>query len=220
MTAILLTNDIRRSLLLSLIVMTAVGIFAGCSGGGSSSSTPTPTPTPTATPTVTPTPTPTISTLQNDSFVTAGSATFDAGFVTGEAGAVVFAPQAKAYDVRNVQFLFGGDATPQTVTLTVYNDAGTDAPGTVLYSGDFALTPSDAALQLLDLTGQGISIAANARMRVAILFQHTGLPSIAHDSDGITAGRNFIYTAAAWNKAENLGLAGDFVIRAEISTPF
>lgn len=160
---------------------------------------------------------PTVSTLQNDGYTGSG-AVFQGGFVTGEAGAAVLGPQTKAFTLRKVLFLFGGAATAQTVTLTIYTDVGTDPPGASLYSHDYALTPSDAALQTIDLTAQNITVAAGQTIRVAVLFQHSGAPSIARDGDGITASRNFIFSSPTWSKSETLGVTGDWIIRAEIAT--
>jgi len=161
---------------------------------------------------------PTISTLQNDNF-TSGSPTFLAAFDSSEAAAVRLGPQGAAFTVRKVIFLFGGSATGKTVTLTIYNDANTANPGTVLYSSDYAMTPSDAAFQEIDLTGPNIHVAAGQMIRVSLSFVHTGLPSIAKDA-AITNTRNWInLNPGGWTAAETVAIDGDFIIRMEISTP-
>ncbi len=159
---------------------------------------------------------PTMSTLQNDGYVS-GAVSFQSAFNAGEAGAVVLGPQSSAFTVRKIDFLFGGADTAEVITLTIYADAGTDNPGTVLYSHDYTLTPSNAAFQQIDLTTQNISVDAGQKIRVAVFLQHANLPSIAIDGNGISTGRNYIYSAG-WIKAETAGITGDWIIRAEIAT--
>jgi hypothetical protein len=159
---------------------------------------------------------PTVSTLTNDGFVS-GTVTYAAGFVAGEAGAAVLGPQTKAFTIQDVMFMFGGADTVESITLTIYADPGTDTPGSVLYSHDYALTPSDAAMQDLDLTAQHIAVDAGQKIRVAVFLQHDGLPSFAKDGDGISAGRNYVYSSG-WIKAETAGVTGDWIIRARIAT--
>jgi hypothetical protein len=161
---------------------------------------------------------PVISTLQNDDF-TSGSPSFQSGFMTGEAAAVRLGPQSQAYTIRKVLLLFGGDTATKTVTLTIYNDSGSTTPGAVVHSADYALTGSAAAFREIVLTSLNIHVAANQQIRVSVAFQHSGLPSVALDA-ARTAGRNLLnISGSGWTTAETVGLAGDFIIRAEISTP-
>jgi hypothetical protein len=161
---------------------------------------------------------PVISTLQNDDF-SSGSPAFQSGFVTGEAAAVRLGPESQAYTIRKLLLLFGGDTATKTVTLTIYADGGSTNPGTVLHSADYSLTGSDAAFREIVLTSLNIHVAANQQVRVAVAFQHSGVPSVALDA-ARTTGRNLVnVSGSGWTTAETLGLAGDFIIRAEISTP-
>jgi hypothetical protein len=161
---------------------------------------------------------PVISTLQNDDF-SSGSPTFPSGFATGEAAAVRLGPRSKAYTIRKVLLLFGGDTATKTVTLTIYDDGGSTNPGTVLHSADYSLQGSDAAFREIVLTSLNIHVAANQQVRVAVAFQHSGVPSVATDA-ALTTGRNLINASGiGWTTAESVALSGDFVIRAEISTP-
>jgi hypothetical protein len=144
---------------------------------------------------------------------------FAGGFVTGEAGAVVLGPQTVGFTLEKVSLLFGGATTSKTVTLTIYADGGADDPGVQLHSADYPLTGSDVAIQEIDLTVLNIAVAAGQRIRVAVFFHHDGLPSVASDVDGITPSRNYIFAIpGGWRKAETLGLGGDLIIRARIST--
>lgn len=162
---------------------------------------------------------PTTSVLQNDNFTSGGSPAFQGGFANGEAAAVRLGPQSAAFTIRKVFLLFGGDPATQTVTLTIYQDGDSLNPGTPLFSNDYSLTGSSSAMQEIDLTGEDIHVTANQRIRVAVGFHHVGLPSVAIDA-AITSARNLIdANPGGWTLAETALLNGDFIIRAEISTP-
>ena len=156
--------------------------------------------------------------LRNDGFAVTGAA-FQAGFVTGEEAAVTLGPVPRGFQVKLVRFLYGGAATARTVTLKIYGETGTATPGTLLHSADFFVTPSDTAIQELDITGSNVTLPAGS-VRVSILFQDGGLPSVATDGDGITPNRNWAATAApaGWYASSDLGVAGDWIIRAEVET--
>ena len=153
--------------------------------------------------------------LKNDSFVSGGQATFQTGFVVGEAGAVRFVAPSAGRQLKKIQLLFGGATTMQDLTIKVFDDtAGQDAPGAELFMSDFTLTGADNAMQELDLTTANITVPA--QFRVALYFQHAGTPAIATDSDGIAADKNYLF-AGTWKKSSSLGLTGDWVIRAFVS---
>ncbi len=157
--------------------------------------------------------------LQNDSYVSGQSVAFQGGFVATEmAGSRFMPPGTAPWRVKRVQFLFGGATSTQTITLHVYDDtAGTPTPGAELFAGDFAVTGSNSAMQEIDLTSNNVQV--NGQFRVAIEFQHTGLPSVASDLDGtINATRNFIFSPPflGWLQSDLLGLTGDWIIRAGV----
>ena len=161
---------------------------------------------------------PTNSTLQNDDY-TSGTPAWQAGFVSGEAAAVRLGPQSAAYTILHVRFLYGGAVATDSITLTIYQDAGNVTPGTPIHTHDYQLTASDNAMQDLDLTAANVQVAANQTIRVAITFKHDGLPGVAKDG-AITNGRNLILASGTgWVTAESVGINGDFIIRADISTP-
>lgn len=159
--------------------------------------------------------------LKNDGFVDGGTAVFQGGFVTSEIGAVRLIPAGPfPMRVNRVQFLFGPNPVTQTITLHVWDDAaGTNDPGTELFSGDFQVTGSTTAWQEINLASDNVLVAG--QFRIGIEFQHDGAPSIARDDDGnIQAPRNFIYTPSVpgWFQSNLFGVSGDWIIRAYVDT--
>jgi len=157
--------------------------------------------------------------LQNDGYVNGQPVTFQGGFVATEMAGSRFVPAGTApWRVNRVQFLFGGATSAQTITLHVYDDtADTPTPGAELFAGNFAVTGSNNAMQEIDLTSDNIQVTG--QFRVAIEFQHAGLPSVASDVDGtINATRNFIFVppSPGWLPSNLLGLTGDWIIRAGV----
>jgi hypothetical protein len=158
--------------------------------------------------------------LQNDGFIDGQAVGFQGGFVVGEmAGVRLTPPGPFPLQVTRVQFLFGGAAGQRTITLRIYDDPGPgSAPGVQLFFGDYQVTASNTALQEIDLTGDNVFVTG--QFRVAIEFQHSGLPSVARDGDGtIQAARNFIYASiGSWFDSQLFGLTGDWVIRAGVTS--
>jgi hypothetical protein len=155
--------------------------------------------------------------LKNDGFVTGGTAGFQSGFVAGEIGASRFVAPDAGRQLLKVQLLFGPSSMQRDVTLKVWDDtAGTDAPGAELYSEDFTLTGSSSAIiEIVPTT----SPVLTQQFRVGIVFTASGDPQIARDVDGnIAADRNYIFAIpGGWFRSANLGLAGDWVIRAFVN---
>src|SRR6266540_5851993 len=155
--------------------------------------------------------------LKNDGFTSGATLGFQAGFVAGEMGASRLVPPGGTYQLLSVRFLFGPDATQRDIVLRVYDDsAGTDTPGTQLYSSTFPLTGSSTAVQEVNLSAAAVLVTG--AFRVAIEFTAAGAPSIARDMDGsIAADKNFVLSQGAWTKSQVLGLSGDWIIRAVVS---
>jgi MYXO-CTERM domain-containing protein len=142
---------------------------------------------------------------------------FQGGFVTGEMGAVVLVPSGTGpYQVVKVRLLFGAGTTTQDVTLRIYTDTGETTPGTQVFTADYTLTASDSAFNEIDLTADSVLVPGN--FRVAVEFQHDGMPSIARDTDGtIAASRNFIFgIPGGWFQSSLAGVTGDWIIRADV----
>ncbi len=141
---------------------------------------------------------------------------FQSGFTVTELAASRFVPAGTGpWRLNRVHFLFGGSTATQTITLHVYDDtAGTLVPGTELFVGDFSVTGSNTEMQEADLTSANVQVSG--QFRVAIEFQHSGLPSVARDSDGtIQTTRNFIFSTL-WFQSSTFGVTGDWIIRAGV----
>lgn len=160
-------------------------------------------------------------TLQNDSFVSGQPASFQGGFVDGEIAAVRFEPGiACLCQVQSLTVLFGGDPTPRTMGILIWDDPGGTVPGSLLYSGEVQLAGSTNTLQVIDLTSTVVSITGP--FRVGLVFNHDGLSGIATDADGtVDASANFIFANVGglnfWFSSSTLGVGGDFILRATIS---
>jgi hypothetical protein len=156
--------------------------------------------------------------LANDGWSSGRSAGFQGGFVAGEIAAVRLVPDEPCpCPLSRVRFLFGGAPDIETVTLRVWDDgAGTDAPGTLLFSDQFEIGGIDEALLEIDLAGRGVVV--DGPFRVGLEFSHAGLPSVARDDDGtVVSSRNFVFDASlGWIPSSLLGVSGDWVIRALI----
>ncbi|MBI5507240.1 MAG: hypothetical protein HY903_00680 [Deltaproteobacteria bacterium] len=157
-------------------------------------------------------------TLQNDGWTSGAQAKCQGGFAVGEEAAVTFGPLAGTATLESIELLFCGATTSAMVGLRVLADDGTATPGAELYATGYQLTGADNAIQSLDLSALNLTFAAGARFRVAFEMQQTGLPSVAADTDGsIQTGKNWIATAGGWTDSKNLGLTGDWIIRAKVN---
>jgi hypothetical protein len=159
--------------------------------------------------------------LQNDGWSSGEAAFFQAGFQTGEIGAVRLVPTiACPCEVEKVTLLFGGDPSTKMVAVQFWEDPGdTDDPGAPIgLPFDVELTGDDDQLHEVVL---GDSVVVNGPFRVGIEFFHDGLPSIARDDDGtIAEDRNFICAnfggECVWVRSSLFGVSGDWIVRATI----
>lgn len=162
--------------------------------------------------------------LKNDGFVTGGTVGYQSGFCPNEVAASRFLAPAAGRQLLKVRFLFGASTETKTITIKVWDDTnGTTVPGTELFSADYQVTGSANSIVESDLSAENIVVPA--QFRVGIMAQHMGSPFVARDSDGIAADKNYILADAAcnaggpytWFRSAQLALAGDWVLRAEIS---
>lgn len=159
-------------------------------------------------------------TLQNDGFVSGDSASFQSGFASGEIGAATLGPVNETFQLTKIHFLFGPVGTADaTVTVRIYMDSGTATPGAQIYNADYSITPANDAMHEIDLTAENVTVLGGGSIRVGLEVQHAGAPGIARDDDGsIQPQRNWIFSQSSWTDSNDLGLQGDWIIRAEVET--
>lgn len=160
-------------------------------------------------------------TLFNDSVEDGDEVAFQQGFASGESAAATLGEVSDTFTVRKVLFLFGPAGPPLQVNVAVHADVGTDMPGALLYQGNYEITPADNALHEIDLSGENVEHIGPGSIRVVIGVMHDGAPGVARDDDGCQKSLNWIELTAppSWVSSCEQGVAGDWVIRAEIDGP-
>jgi len=164
--------------------------------------------------------------LQNDSFT--GTAVFTqlAAFGEQEYAAAVFTADPADYPFRieKVQALILAPlpGTIALVSVTVWDDVGTLAPGPVLSNSTYGyqVESSDTALNELDLSCESV-IVSEGPIRVGLRWEAVGdTIGIAFDLDGYVPMINTVYSAplGGWFFAEHLLVTGDWILRIEIET--
>lgn len=154
--------------------------------------------------------------LRNDGWEPGDSAGFQSGFVANEIAAARLVPTGPCpCQVRSVTFLYGGAATERLVTVVIWDDNGSTAPGAVLFGKEYLLTGS-ANLQTIDLSAEGVLV--DGPFRIGLRFTGAGLPSVARDDDAtIDPSRNFVLAdGLGWVTSVSLGLTGDWILRATV----
>ena len=156
--------------------------------------------------------------VKNDSWPPSLVAHFQGGFVAGETAAVRLVPPGPcpcSVDLASV--LIGGAPGFADIGLRIWDDAGlTDDPGSLLFSHDYELEAAGATLNLIPLGLEEITV--NGPFRLGFEMLDGGLPAVARDDDGITAGVNFIDDESdGWVESSTKGLAGDWIMRALVT---
>lgn len=164
--------------------------------------------------------------LQNDTFTDGDAVAFQGGFNEGESAGVTLGPVEETFVINRIRFLLGGGGEQQTIRLYVYEDTGVDDPGPVMFTGEYQAQSADDAFQDIDLTGENLQLLGGGSIRVAFEFMHDGYPSVARDDDGsCTPGANWLHGVVdppspdpAWYDTCDIGVTGDWIIRAEVET--
>jgi uncharacterized repeat protein (TIGR01451 family) len=148
-------------------------------------------------------------TVKNDAVVGASTATIVTGFVAGE--------KAANSIERSIEISRGATfPTPGVVQTTV--------SGPVMNDGVFN------EFRFIDENNTvPINVPVTANETFVVAFEFDGAPpsgvgpSVARDTDGISAGRNGLLALVGanyiWFDAANFGVAGDWVIRAVVDCP-
>lgn len=160
-------------------------------------------------------------TLANDGFAGAGDLVCIPGFAVEEIGAARFAAEPGDYpfSIERVQVLLCPDGPAANLVLKIWRDDGVSlAPGDLLWEEVVTFTPSTTFLNEVDLSVDDIVVDSGS-VRIGIEFFFAGSPpGLAADIDGITPATNFVYAIppTAWYFSEQLGVAGDWIIRVVI----
>jgi hypothetical protein len=156
--------------------------------------------------------------LLSDGWSVGQPVAFQAGFTAGEVVAATFVPPGPCpCEVTRIAFLYGGGDATRTVSVRLWNDTALSLePGDPLFFEIIEVSAADDTLQVLDFGSEPIVV--DGAFRVGIGFQNEGLPSIGADTDGtITESRNFVFTGDQWFQSSEVGIDGDWIIRAEVS---
>ena len=157
--------------------------------------------------------------LKNDSWPPSLVAHFQEGFVAGESAAVRMTPVGPCpCSIDGVSVLIGGAPGFADIGLRIWDDNALSVdPGALLYTHDFlGLPAANATLNIISLSQELISVSGPFRVGFEML--NGGLPSVARDDDGITAGVNFIdEDTLGWVESSTLGLTGDWITRAVVT---
>lgn len=155
--------------------------------------------------------------LQNDNYSQGDSIFFGINFVSGEIAASTLGTVATLSNLDNIQIMFGGSTSTENIRLIVFEESGNSIPGNEIFSNNYTLTGSDSVFQIIDLSSYNIQLSPG-EYRIGIEFYQDAPPTIGLDVDGIQDSRNWIYSSQQWYDATSLGVGGDWVIRAEVST--
>ncbi len=162
--------------------------------------------------------------LQNDVWTDGMQTAVQGGFVAGECWGSTYVPDASHYPlrIRGFQVLISGDVegVVQPFEIGVWTVDENLAPDTRIATALAEFTASSSAfsgaefdvLELDDIIVDEGSFAISM-----CLESHDGFPGIAADvGGGILSDRNWLFTGDAWSPSEDLGLTGNWIMRAII----
>ena len=171
-------------------------------------------------------------TVQNDAMSNFGTAIVQAGFVSGEKGASwLTSPCSGNIVAVQIFWLSASGTTGQLLGGSIeISRAGTfPVPGTLAQAIDGPVLTDGVINEyrfLDDNSTVPLSVPVNNGETFVVAYRFGEAPSpsgpsLAVDSDGIHAGRNAIYaylggSSHAWFSSEDLGVSGDWVIRAVV----
>jgi len=156
--------------------------------------------------------------LKNDSWPPSLIAHFQGGFAAGESAAVRLVPPGPCpCPVNGVSVLIGGAPGFANIGLRIWDDnALTDDPGELLYTQDMQLAAAEAAINIIPLALEEISVDGPFRLGFEML--NGGFPAVARDNNGITPAVNFIDDEiSGWVDSGSKGLMGDWIMRAVVT---
>lgn len=174
-------------------------------------------------------------TLKNDSLTNLGTAVIVTGFVASEKAAAWLTTPCDG-NVRAVQIFWrsqsGTAANTIEASVEISRAASFPTPG-MLHTAVLGPVLSDGVLNEYRFVDENntipINVPVTAGETFVVSFEFGNAPpdgigpSIARDTDGITAGRNGLLalfgTSTQWFNASTLGVTGDWIIRAVVDCP-
>lgn len=162
--------------------------------------------------------------LQNDMWRDGAQTAVQEGFVSGECWASSYVAEASAYPfrVRGLQVLISGDVDGAAAAfeVSVWSVDDELRPQTQLGSALAEFTASNAAFNgaEFDLLEIDDIILDEGSFAISMcLADHDGFPSIAADvGQELLSDRNWLFTDGAWTPSGDLGLSGNWIMRAII----
>ena len=163
--------------------------------------------------------------LINDGWIDGRAVSFMGGFAQDECWASVYEPFINHYPftVDAVRMLVGDSMDKKTYpfTLSLYTVDDENRPDMELGSAVVDVTGSGGDFDSINLSVAGIEspIFDEGNFALVVCFSdHGGFPGIAADEDGQIdhPDRNWIFSEGAWVQSGDLGVGGDWVMRAVI----
>lgn len=158
--------------------------------------------------------------LQNDGLTDMGQVFFQEGFAQEECWGVTYDASGLdcSYAFDKLQVVVGGATDIRIFRVEIWSVDAQGKPDQSLKSLDAQIQGSDSAINEIDISDLSLPLFQAAGFAVAMCFtEHSGLPAIARDDDGITPGKNWIFDGE-WKAAEGLGVQGDWIQRVTLTT--
>ncbi|MCO4819531.1 MAG: hypothetical protein KC517_07900 [Bacteroidetes bacterium] len=158
--------------------------------------------------------------MQFHGYSDGGDSKFRGTDVVGEEVAVTLEGLPGAYQITNIQCLFGGTGnTPanRELLLKIYKDNGDAAPGEMVHSSKHTMASSLTSLTDLNIKSSNLNLDAGQDVRVSFEILDTkGFPSFAEEFDGAyEETKNWLKDKdGTWNSNDGVGVNGNWVIRA------
>lgn len=149
-----------------------------------------------------------------------GQAAFQGGFASGECWASTYDASALdcSYAFSTLRVLVGGADAAQTFRIEIWGVDETGKPAQRKKQLGALLQGSDSALNEIDIKELTEPLFQDSAFAVAVcLTEHSGLPAIARDADGIQPAKNWIFDGATWKDAGSLGVQGDWIMRVGVT---
>jgi len=155
--------------------------------------------------------------LQNDAYVPNSPAPPATAVSAGDEIAAVLGPVERPFRILKLAFQCMGTPDAGTFGLKIYEDAGSEVPGRLIFEGNLGQGQcTSAVFPEIDMSAQNI-VAPAGSVRVSLQHLHNGAPAVAIDGDGLSQyGRNWFFHGGRWAEFSAAGIRGDAVIRLTV----